>query len=189
MGTYRLGQGHHGRDESYEEKLDRNWGDLLQELRVMQTGAQIITAFLMTLPFQAQFEQTNVFEKTFYVVLLAFSALLSALILTPVAIHRKLFGKHVKAATVAQGHRIVKIALIGVGVMVSGCVAFIVDVLMGWQMMLVIGGAVLVCTLFLLVILPRLLKPIPGPYGTSDGAVPDSDESGDTGRIDGAPRH
>ena len=39
------------RHETAAEKLDRNWNDLLQELRVMQTGTQIVTAFLIVLPF------------------------------------------------------------------------------------------------------------------------------------------
>ena len=149
-----------GRRESFEEKLDRNWNDLLQELRVMQTGAQIITAFLMTLPFQSKFDDLGDFQRWFYIVLLSFSALLTGLILTPVAIHRKLFGKHVKAATVAHGHRIVKIALLGLGLMVSACVYFIVDVLISWDMALYIGGGVLLVIAFLLVLLPRILKPV-----------------------------
>ena len=44
-----------GRDETREERLDRKWGDMLQELRVMQTGAQLTAGFLLTLPFQPKF--------------------------------------------------------------------------------------------------------------------------------------
>ena len=39
--------------ESPLEKLDRNWGDILQELRVTQTGNQILFGFLLILPFQS----------------------------------------------------------------------------------------------------------------------------------------
>ncbi|NKX53059.1 DUF6328 family protein [Arthrobacter mobilis] len=148
----------HGRRESFEEKLDRNWNDLLQELRVMQTGAQIITAFLMTLPFQNRFDDLEDYQVGLYIALLVFSALMTGLILAPVAIHRKLFGLHVKDATVAQGHRIVKAAVLGIGVMATGCVAFIVDVVAGDRLALIIGGAVLVVMVGLLWILPRVLK-------------------------------
>ena len=43
------------RNESAVEKLDRNWMELIQELRVLQTGVQILGGFLLTLPFQARF--------------------------------------------------------------------------------------------------------------------------------------
>lgn len=43
------------RSETEAERLDRNWSSLLQELRVTQTGVQLLTGFLLTLPFQARF--------------------------------------------------------------------------------------------------------------------------------------
>ena len=49
-------QGDSRRDEEPSERLDRNWSELLQELRVTQTGIQILFAFLLTLPFQARFD-------------------------------------------------------------------------------------------------------------------------------------
>ena len=54
------------RDETPMQRLDRNWADLLQELRVVQTGVQLLTGFLLTLPFQARFEQLSANEKTIY---------------------------------------------------------------------------------------------------------------------------
>ncbi|MFD1210675.1 DUF6328 family protein [Arthrobacter sp. GCM10027362] len=154
----RVNEESRGRRESFEEKLDRNWNDLLQELRVMQTGAQIITAFLMTLPFQNRFDKLEGYQVGLYILLLVFSVLLTGLIMTPVAIHRKLFGLHVKDSTVAQGHRIVKTAVLGIGLMATGCVAFIVDVVAGDQLALVIGGAILVIMLSLLWLLPGALR-------------------------------
>ena len=47
-----------GRDESAADRLDRNWNELLQELRVMQTGVQILSGFLLTVPFQQRFTWT-----------------------------------------------------------------------------------------------------------------------------------
>ena len=52
-----------GRNETAEEKLDRNWMELLQELRVLQTGVQILAGFLLTLPFQARFETLTDFQR------------------------------------------------------------------------------------------------------------------------------
>ncbi|HEX3197712.1 MAG TPA: DUF6328 family protein, partial [Propionibacteriaceae bacterium] len=44
-----------GRDESLNERMDRNWNEILQELRVTQTGTQIFTGFLLTIAFQTRF--------------------------------------------------------------------------------------------------------------------------------------
>ena len=147
-----------GRTETFEEKLDRNWNELLQELRVMQTGAQIITAFLMTLPFQSRFSDLAPYQVSLYIALLVLAALMTGVILTPVAIHRQLFGLHLKDATVAHGHRIVRVAVLGIGLLATGCVAFIVDVIAGDVPALAVGGGVLVVMFFLLWILPYLLQ-------------------------------
>ena len=48
-----------GRDETPEQRADRNFGDLLQELRVTQTGVQILFSLLLTVPFSARFEQVT----------------------------------------------------------------------------------------------------------------------------------
>lgn len=155
-----------GRNESVEERLDRNWNELMQELRVMQTGAQILAAFLVVLPFQAGFTALGHADKTFYLVLLVFSALLIVLLVTPVAVHRHLFGQRVKITTVHMGHVISKLVVLGVGVLVAGCVWFVVQVLYGWGLGALIGGLVMLAVLFLLVALPRIIKPtssIPAP--------------------------
>ena len=147
-----------GRTETFEEKLDRNWNELLQELRVMQTGSQIITAFLMTLPFQSRFSDLAPYQVGLYIALLVFAALTTGLILTPVAIHRRLFGLHVKDATVANGHRIVKVAVLCIGLLATGCVAFIVDFIAGDVPAMAIGGGVLLVMVFLLWVLPFMLQ-------------------------------
>lgn len=160
-----------GRNESTEERLDRNWADILQELRVMQTGAQILTAFLITLPFQAGFSELNDFQRDFYLALLVFSVLLSALILTPVAVHRHLFGQRVKVTTVHHGHRVVKLALLGIGLLISACVVFIVQFLLGWIWAAGIGTMVFGIVAFLLVILPRIIKPMTSVRHPTDDRI------------------
>ncbi|GAA3702816.1 hypothetical protein GCM10023081_43980 [Arthrobacter ginkgonis] len=154
----RAGDAERGRSETFDEMLDRNWNELLQELRVMQTGVQITTAFLMTLPFQSRFDELGPVQVRFYLVLLAFSVLLAGLNMTPVAIHRRLFRQNIKEITVKQGHRIVQIALVGTGLLVSACVTFIADVLLGDSAALVIGGVVLLAMALLLVVLPVILR-------------------------------
>lgn len=162
-----------GRRESIEERLDRNWNELLQELRVMQTGIQILAAFLVVLPFQAGFSSLRESERVFYLVLLIFSALLIVLIVTPVAVHRHFFGHRVKVTTVHMGHVISKIVILGVGMLVAGSVWFVVQVLWGWGTGVVVGGCMMLAVLLLLVVLPRIIRPkpsVPVPPSTDPAA-------------------
>lgn len=139
--------------------LHRNWNELLQEMRVMQTGAQILAAFLVVLPFQAGFEQLEHPDKIFYIVLLVASSLLIILLVIPVSVHRHFFGQELKATTVHIGHIIAKIVVLGVGILVPGCVWFVVQVLEGWKAGMYVGGALMAAAVFLLVLLPRLVTP------------------------------
>jgi len=63
-----------GRNETQAERLDRNWNEILQELRVVQTGTQILTGFLLTVAFQQRFEDLDRFQVTVYLVLVALAA-------------------------------------------------------------------------------------------------------------------
>ncbi|MFC7403374.1 DUF6328 family protein [Citricoccus sp. GCM10030269] len=147
------------RHETPAEKLDRNWNELLQELRVMQTGTQIVTAFLMTLPFQSRFGDLADHLRGWYLVLLVAAVLLTALMLLPVVIHRRFFGRHVKNRTVELGDRVVKICLAGMGLLLAGCVAFISHALMAPDVALwvTVGTAVVIAVL--MGVLPLLLRP------------------------------
>ncbi|WP_396277287.1 DUF6328 family protein [Glutamicibacter creatinolyticus] len=142
------------------EAPHRQWNELLQEMRVMQTGIQILAAFLVVLPFQSRFEIVEPREQVIYAVLLLVSVLLILLMIFPVAVHRYLFGQRVKATTVHLGHIVVKVVGIGVGLLICGCVWFVVQVLFGWQIGSLVGGSLMLVTIFLLVILPRLVTPL-----------------------------
>jgi hypothetical protein len=145
--------------ENSDEELHRKWNELLQEMRVMQTGAQILAAFLVVLPFQSRFDTLEVPDERFYLVLLVASALVILLLVTPVAVHRHFFGQQLKATTVHLGHIISRFVVVGVGVLVAGCVWFVIQVLHGWQMGLLVGGILTAAALFLLLILPRIVTP------------------------------
>ena len=84
------------RDESEAEREDRKYDDLLQELRVIQTSAQLTAGFLLTLPFQQRFADLSTAQERFYLVLVVLAALVTAAVLGPVATHRQLSGRRVK---------------------------------------------------------------------------------------------
>jgi hypothetical protein len=80
-----------GREESEEERLDRNLAELLQEVRVAQTGVQVLFAFLLVLPFTNRFAQVTPAEKGIYIATLALAAISTLFLIAPSAHHRVLF--------------------------------------------------------------------------------------------------
>ena len=150
-----------GRNETEEERLDRKWGDLLQELRVMQTGAQLTAGFLLTLPFTTKFPSLDDFQTGLYLVLVVVAALTTATVITPVAVHRRISGQHVKERLVETAHRLVGIGLCLLAVMVTGIVVLIFDVVVDRTVAFVVGAAVAAILAGLLVALPLKLV---GPH-------------------------
>ena len=152
-------QGPAGRTQrAAEEQLDRNWMELLQELRVLQTGVQILAGFLLTLPFQQRFETLDDFQITLYLVNVVLAALTTAFILLPVSVHRRLFRLRLKATLVSSADSIAKIALAGVGLLSVGTPALVFDVTAGRAAGLTAGAVLLAVLLILLVYVPSRLR-------------------------------
>ncbi|MHA7290751.1 DUF6328 family protein [Arthrobacter sp. MDT3-24] len=147
-----------GRNETREEQLDRNWAELLQELRVLQTGVQILAGFLLTLPFQQRFEDLDVFQVGLYLVNVVIAALTTAFILLPVSVHRRLFRQRLKETLVSSADTITKIALAGVGMLSVGTAALVFDVTAGRTAGLTAGGILLAVLVVLLVYVPLRLN-------------------------------
>lgn len=143
-----------GRNETREEQLDRNWMELLQELRVLQTGVQILAGFLLTLPFQARFETLDDFQTGLYLVDVALAALTTAFILLPVSVHRRLFRQRLKATLVTSADNITKIALSGVAALSVGTAALVFDVVAGRPAGIIAGLVLLAVLVLLLAYIP-----------------------------------
>src|SRR5688572_3031892 len=107
-----------GRDETPAERADRNWSEVLQELRVLQTGTQILTGFLLALAFQPAFADLTEGQRNVYLTLVVTSALSAIIALAPVALHRVLFQQRAKAAVVNYGHAALITALFTVSVLI-----------------------------------------------------------------------
>ena len=73
-----------GRHETPNERYDRNWNELMQEFRVLQTGTQIMAGFLLTLPFQQRFTELGPFDHVLYLCLVIFAVLVTLFALAPV---------------------------------------------------------------------------------------------------------
>jgi ABC-type uncharacterized transport system permease subunit len=106
--------------ETEQQRWQRNYEELLQELRVAQTGVQILFAFLLTIAFTARFPETDPFTRTVYLVALLASAAATALIIAPVALHRALFRRGQKPHLTRTAHRL---AYSGLAMMLVAMVA------------------------------------------------------------------
>jgi hypothetical protein len=117
--------------ETEPERLDRNLSELLQELRVAQTGVQILFAFLLTLPFAARFGGVDQFQRVVYLVALLSATAATGMIIAPVAYHRMLFRRGRKPALVRSAHRMAWGGLGFLLVAMTGSVLLVVDFLAG----------------------------------------------------------
>jgi hypothetical protein len=161
------------RGETVHQVLDRNLGELLQELRVAITGVQILFAFLLGLAFTARFATLGGFELGLYTVALLSTALATIVLIAPVSFHRLVFRRRKKAVLVAVADRLL---LVGLGLLVlaiSSSVLLILDVVLGrWQGLL--GGG-LIC---LAGVLTWYALPLWARRSALD-AVPDQEEEPD----------
>jgi len=147
-----------GRAETPEERLDRNWNELLQELRVIQTGTQILTGFLLAAVFQSRFEDLDDFQRNSYLVLVVTSVLTTLVGLAPVSLHRVLFRQHAKGRIVRYTDYFVQATLVGVAITVAGIGLLIFDLVLGRLWGLAFGVLILVAVVMLWIVVPRLIR-------------------------------
>ncbi|MER5551854.1 DUF6328 family protein [Streptomyces sp. NPDC002793] len=100
-----------GRQETDEERADRQWSDLLQELRVAQTGVQILFGFLLAVVFQPRFAELSTVDRNIYVVTVMLGSATAAALIGPVSYHRLLTGRRLKPQTVTWASRVTKTGL------------------------------------------------------------------------------
>jgi Family of unknown function (DUF6328) len=96
---------HAMRDETELQSVDRHFNELLQELRVAQTGVQILFAFLLGLAFTPRFPDLTGGQQAIYLVTLVLSAISAALLIAPVGYHRTVFRQRLRPQLVKTGHR------------------------------------------------------------------------------------
>ena len=120
-----------GRHESEAERLDRNYGELLQELRVAQVGVQILFASLLTVVFTERFTTISTSQRVTYVVTLLAAATATALLVGPVAFHRIVFRHSQKDDLVRVSHRMALGGLACLAVAIVGAVLFALEEVLG----------------------------------------------------------
>jgi O-antigen/teichoic acid export membrane protein len=145
-----------GRDETEAERADRNFSELLQELRVAQTGVQILFAFLLTLPFTQRFEKVSAEDRSVYLGTLLATALATACLIAPVSHHRILFRRRRKPEIVNTSNQLAQAGLVFLLIAVIGAVYLIFDVVTGTGIAAVITVALAVWFILVWYVQPLL---------------------------------
>ena len=130
-----------GSAEERAKRLTRNLNELLQELRVMQTGVQILTGFLLTVPFTSRFPDLDAFQTYLYLGVLSGSVVATALIVAPVAFHRALFRQGEREWIVEAANKAALAGLVALAVTMAAVVWLVFDVVVD-RMVAGIAGAV-----------------------------------------------
>jgi Family of unknown function (DUF6328) len=143
-----------GRDESLKERDDRQWLEILQELRVIQTGTQVLTGFLLTLAFQPRFADLDPGQVTIYLALVVVAVIATILALAPVALHRTLFRLGAKASIVRIGNRALIATIAAVGLTLVGTAVLIFDVVVDHTAGLIAGVGALVAVVVAWMVMP-----------------------------------
>ncbi len=135
-----------GRQESEEERLDRNLQELLGELRVALPGVQVLFAFLLVVPFNQRFADLSAGQERLYLITLMTAGFASALLIAPTAQHRITFRMQEKHYIVMTGNRLTLAGLGFLAVSMTGAIALVVDVVFSATTAIVC--AVIVAVLF-----------------------------------------
>src|ERR1700727_2693222 len=128
--------------ETVAERADRNVIELLNELRVVGLGVQVLFGFLLTIPFATRFTQLNQAQRDIYLATVLLAALSTALLVAPVAYHRLLFRRHEKESVVRTTSMLAIAGLATVGLAVTGAVVLVVTVYAPGAPAIVITGLV-----------------------------------------------
>jgi hypothetical protein len=127
------------RRETELERCDRNLVELLQEVRVVQTGVQVLFAFLLMAPLTPRFDELGAVRHAEYFVTLALAGAAAILLIAPTAYHRILFRRGDKAYLVEVANRLTLAGLATVGASMAGAMVFVTHVLFGGWAALIAG--------------------------------------------------
>ena len=127
-----------------QEHLNRQLGELLQELRIAMPGVQVLFAFLLAVPFASGFDDTTAFERDVYLVALLSAALSSALLIAPTAYHRIMFERGEKERIVDDATRAAIIGLAFLAISMVASVLLVASYLFGGATAAISAGTVAV---------------------------------------------
>jgi hypothetical protein len=146
------------RDEVPLQRADRNFAELLQELRVVFTGVQILLGFLLTLSFSPRFDTLDDFQHIVFMATLVSATATSMFLLAPVAAHRLLFQRGLKRELVTCGHRFALAGLVALALTLAAGLLLVLDMAAGRPWAVALTAALLVATAVTWLLAPLRLR-------------------------------
>lgn len=146
------------RDEDRGEQLDRHWIELLQELRLAQTGTQILFAFLLTIAFSQPFRDADRFTHLVFAGTLIASAVATGLFLAPVSVHRLTYQQKVRDKLLPIAARLTIAGMVFLVAAIVGGLLLALDVVLNRTSAYVVTAAVLAVILACWYALPAWVR-------------------------------
>ena len=165
------------RGESELQRLDRNFSEILQELRVAQTGVQILFAFLLTLAFSQRFTEISAFQRDLYILTLMLTAAATGLLIAPVGYHRITFRQRMRPQLVSAANWLALGGLAFLMLAMTSSILFITDVVLDRAPAVVItaGSALWFLAFWFGIPMIQLWQRV---WGRPEGQLHDPDDSG-----------
>jgi hypothetical protein len=164
-----MADGSYTRDENEAEQLDRHWLELLQELRVAQTGIQILFAFLLVIAFSQPFQEAGDFSHVVFAVTLVLTAMAAGLLIAPVSVHRMVYRRRLRPELVRTAARMAVGGLVLMLGSVAGGLLLALDVVLPRPgAIAVVIGVVLWFSVFWYVVPLQLRRKGPAVRASSD---------------------
>ncbi|TDE03421.1 DUF6328 family protein [Jiangella asiatica] len=136
-------------DERYERaedevsRFDRHWNELLQELRIAQTGVQILFAFLLTIAFTTPFRESDEFVHDVFAVTIVLAAMAMGLLIAPVSFHRMVFKRRLRDRMIPMASKMTAAGLFLLMLAACGGLLIALDVVLEREVAIGVSVAVL----------------------------------------------
>ncbi|MER7760710.1 DUF6328 family protein [Streptomyces sp. NPDC097619] len=144
--------------EGARERVNRRWGEILQETRVAQTGGQILFGLLLSIAFTNRFESLSAFGHGLYIVTVVLGASSTAALIAPVSIHRCLSGLRLKHQVVETAGKMMAYGIVLLALTIASTLLLILTLVLPAPLALLIVAGVMVWFVLCWYVLPLRLR-------------------------------
>jgi amino acid transporter len=141
-----------------EQQLNQEWEELLNELRVILPGTQVIFAFLLSIPFTSRFEQITGADKLVYFIAFLAAAGAAVILIAPGAQHRLLWRRQKKDYELRLATRLAVVGTTLLAVAMASVVYLIADVVYGGTLPAAATAVLATGTVWLWYVWPLLIR-------------------------------
>ncbi len=127
-------------EEELKERLEREHGELLEELRSLIPGAEVLFGFLLAIRFTAEFGNLTDTQRYVYYVTLLSTASALVFFLAPAAYHRIRFRAGDKEYMVTKGNREAIAGSVAISIAFTGVIYLVTDLVFGTSQAIIVAA-------------------------------------------------